>query len=105
MGQALDPAQPDPEHKNRKRDLWASDTRAHGRDGEFDAITKLVPLARFVFVVTVLERYSIAECALLLKLTKNEVAEARSRAISDLAAQLSHSEILASDSTSPARGF
>lgn len=40
---------------------------------------------RFVFVMSVLERYSEQDCALLLEATRGEVVEARSRALQAIA--------------------
>ena len=45
------------------------------------AVTALAPFSRFVFVMAVLEGYSITECALLLGCTRNEVKTASSDAI------------------------
>lgn len=42
------------------------------------------PLQRFVFVMSVLERYSIHECALLLGCTVRDVVEAQVRALTQL---------------------
>jgi hypothetical protein len=43
-----------------------------------DALTRLVPpLPRFVFVMSVLERYSDHECSVLLGRTRRDVSEAR----------------------------
>jgi DNA-directed RNA polymerase specialized sigma24 family protein len=44
-------------------------------------ITQLPAFERFVFVMAVLERYSIQECALLLDCSTREVASARIRAL------------------------
>lgn len=45
------------------------------------AITRLAPIERFVFVMTALERHSVAECALLLNSTRKAVTEARMHAL------------------------
>src|ERR1700730_8566870 len=44
----------------------------------------MAPLHRFVFVMSVLERYSVHECALLLDRTLRDVVEARIEALSQL---------------------
>lgn len=48
------------------------------------AITQLAPLERFVFVMTVLERQSERECAVLVGCTVEVVREARARAQHDI---------------------
>ena len=48
------------------------------------AVMQLPPLERFVFVMSVLERYSIWHCSLLLGCSMKEVSEARRRALSGL---------------------
>lgn len=50
----------------------------------YSAIMRLAPFERFVFVITVLERYSDHESSLLLDCTRKHVAEARIRAIQQL---------------------
>jgi DNA-directed RNA polymerase specialized sigma24 family protein len=51
-----------------------------------DAITRLADLDRFVFVMSVLERYSVHECSLLLSCPAGTVIESRARALMDLVA-------------------
>jgi hypothetical protein len=46
-----------------------------------DCVTRLAPLERFVFVMSVLEHYSDRECSLLLNCTVKDVMDARSRAL------------------------
>jgi hypothetical protein len=46
-----------------------------------DTVASLAPMQRFVFVITVLEKYSEHECALLLGCTSREVREARIQAL------------------------
>jgi DNA-directed RNA polymerase specialized sigma24 family protein len=46
-----------------------------------DAVTRLAPLMRFVFVMSVLERYSDRECSRLLNCTVRDVITARSQAL------------------------
>jgi hypothetical protein len=46
-----------------------------------DCVTRLAPLERFVFVVSVLEHYSDRECSLLLNCTVKDVMDARSKAL------------------------
>jgi hypothetical protein len=49
------------------------------------AITKLAPLERFVYVMSVLEKYSDRECSLLLDCTIHDIVDARARACETLA--------------------
>src|SRR5580700_4929791 len=46
-----------------------------------DTVTRLAPLMRFVFVMSVLERYSDRECSRLLNCTVQDVIDARSQAL------------------------
>lgn len=73
-----------------KRELWGQtqDTSAWGR--EIDAVTRLAPLERFVFVMSVLERYSAWDCSLLLGVSTKKVASAQVRALRHLPARLMH---------------
>jgi DNA-directed RNA polymerase specialized sigma24 family protein len=48
------------------------------------AITRLADLDRFVLVLSVLERYSVYECSLLLGCQASTVIESRARALRDL---------------------
>ncbi len=47
-------------------------------------ILKLAPLERFVFVMSVLEKYSYQECSLLLGCSRQTVANAAARALDQL---------------------
>src|SRR5258705_1705881 len=62
------------------------------RDGdkhfELAAVLLLEDFERFVFVMSVLERYSEHDCALLLGCTRREVETARTRALAKLAESL-----------------
>jgi DNA-directed RNA polymerase specialized sigma24 family protein len=53
------------------------------------AITKLQPFDRFVYVMSVLERYSDRECSILLDCTVEEIADARTRALQRLVSVVS----------------
>jgi DNA-directed RNA polymerase specialized sigma24 family protein len=46
-----------------------------------DAITSLKPFDRFVYVLSVLEKYSDRECSMLLECTVQKVVHARTRAL------------------------
>jgi DNA-directed RNA polymerase specialized sigma24 family protein len=50
-------------------------------DGLAAAITKLPPFDRFVYVLSVLEKYSDRECSILLGCTVEEIMRTRTRAI------------------------
>jgi DNA-directed RNA polymerase specialized sigma24 family protein len=50
-----------------------------------DAITSLPPFDRFVYVLSVLEKYSDRECSMLLECTVERVMAARTRALQALA--------------------
>ena len=51
---------------------------------EVRAIFKLPPLERFVFVMSVLERYSDHDCSILLGCSRRDIATARARAMQQL---------------------
>jgi hypothetical protein len=48
---------------------------------EIAAVLGLEPFERFVYVMTVLERYSDQDCSLLLGCVRRDVLDARSRAL------------------------
>lgn len=68
------------------RNLWAAQG-ASPEHSEIDAVTRLAPLERFVFVMSVLEGYSPWECSLLLGCDIKAVARARRRALANLPAE------------------
>ena len=51
---------------------------------EARAILQLAPIERFVFVMSVLERYSDHDCSILLGCTRKDVTAARARALQQL---------------------
>src|SRR5262249_26983907 len=55
------------------------------RNAAAGAIMRLSPFIRFVFIITVLEKFSDGECAVLLRSTKEEVVKARIRAFQAIA--------------------
>jgi hypothetical protein len=74
---------------SHQRDFWSAEQHGPQRECEIDTVTELAVFERFVFVMSVLERYSIWECALLLGCGMNQIAEARItalRRLPDLAA-------------------
>ena len=50
-----------------------------------NAEIKVAALERFVFVMSILEGYSIPECSILLNCTKQEVTTAQARALQQMA--------------------
>src|SRR5438093_9108098 len=49
------------------------------------AVLGLAPIERFVFVMSVLEGYSLQECSILLSRTREDVANVRARALQNIA--------------------
>jgi DNA-directed RNA polymerase specialized sigma24 family protein len=64
-----------------RRDLWNRGQEEAPGDNEIDAVTQLAPLERFVFVMSILERYSIWDCSVLLGCSMTKVIQARMRAL------------------------
>ena len=60
-------------------------TAAEFGSPELAAITHLKGLDRFVYVLSVLEKYSVRDCAVLLRTHKREIVEAQVRALKDVA--------------------
>ena len=54
------------------------------QQAEVAAVLGLGPFARFVYVITVLERYSDQECSVLLGYTRRDVLAARTRAFQQI---------------------
>jgi DNA-directed RNA polymerase specialized sigma24 family protein len=69
-----------------KQELWEAWPHETGREGAIDAVTKLAPLERFVLVMSIFERHSNWDCALLLGCSMNKVAQARKKALRRLPA-------------------
>jgi DNA-directed RNA polymerase specialized sigma24 family protein len=84
---------PKPEYPNR---ISAVPDRRIGEDSTRDwegslhlyALVELPGFDRFVFVMTVLEKYSVHECSLLLGCSRHDVISARERAFGHLAGKL-----------------
>lgn len=55
-----------------------------GQQAEIAAILELKPFERFVYVMTVLERYSDQECSVLLGCTRRDVLATRVRALTEV---------------------
>ena len=65
------------------------------------AIAGLPLIERFAFVVTVLERYSVSECATLLHRQSGEIARARVEAMQAIATELHASPLTMETSDAP----
>jgi len=64
-----------------KGNLWGPGQHETPQECEIGTVTKLDAFERFVFVLSILERYSKWDCSLLLGCTVNRVAEARMNAL------------------------
>jgi hypothetical protein len=65
----------------QRRELWSAGQRETQKECEIDGVTKLAAFERFVFVMSILERYSNWDCALLLGCSMIQVAQARMKAL------------------------
>jgi len=68
----------DPSAFNSSRNTWAVEQE------EMAAILELRPFERFVYVISVLERYSDQDCSVLLGCARRDVVAARIRAFQQL---------------------
>ena len=66
------------------REPWCDERSETAASATIDAITRLAPLDRFVFVMSVLEGCSNKECSLLLRCSVETVASARMQAFNTL---------------------
>ena len=64
-----------------KRDFWSVEQNQAERSDEINAVTQLPHLERFVFVMSILERYSDWECSVLLGCSIKKVAQSRMRGV------------------------
>ena len=85
---------PLPGHTSGTADLWRSELPQSEAELSINALVKLHPFERFVFVLSVLESYPDRECANLLSCTKQDVRDARVRVLQ---------HVRASDANSTAR--
>ena len=67
--------------RSAKRDLWDAGQYETHRHDAIDAVTRLAPLERFVFVTSILEQYSAWNCSLLLGCSIKKVSVAQRRAL------------------------
>jgi DNA-directed RNA polymerase specialized sigma24 family protein len=85
LEKAIETVSPLSNRPSEKRGSWSAGVReTHGQD-KLNAVAKLAPLERFVFVMCVLECYPDRDCALLLGCNPNEVSQARRTALRRLA--------------------
>src|SRR5260370_25023960 len=59
---AIEIVSPASARTGEKRDLWNAGPHETHRDCDIDAVTKLAPLQRFVFVLLILDRHSNCDC-------------------------------------------
>jgi len=72
---------------------WRADRKHQETQDQHDAITSVLVLAdfdRFVFVMSVLERYTEKECSVLLGCSQQDVREARIRALRQIGEYTKH---------------
>ena len=81
---AIDQVRPAPARKDRRRDAWRSGQDETRGSHEINGVTRLEPVERFIFVLSVLEDYSMQECSLLLGYSMISVAPVRNRALRQL---------------------
>jgi hypothetical protein len=80
--------QPTPDHAQGKPSLPTIDGGAEAEsesDGSLNAVLSLGTFERFVFVMSVLERYSDQDCAILLACSRRDLALARTQAAEHIA--------------------
>jgi hypothetical protein len=70
--------------EGEKRDLWEDAQHDIPRECEIDAVTRLAAFERFVFVMSILERYSHWDSTLLLRGSMKRVTHARMEALRHL---------------------
>jgi hypothetical protein len=75
------------------RDPWSAGRQQTIAGYRIDAVLQLMPLERFVFVLSILERYSVRECSIQLGCSTAKVVEARLRGLRGLSAQIAPSSI------------
>jgi len=72
--------------RDRQRSLWGGDSCETRLRDMVNAVTDLEVLERFVFVMSILEGYSVRECSLLLHCRGENIVQLRMRASTTLAA-------------------
>jgi DNA-directed RNA polymerase specialized sigma24 family protein len=71
---------PESATQSENRDLWF-DQKEPGPQGVINPVTRLTPFERFVFILVILEGYSIRECSVLLGCAVERVVNARIDAV------------------------
>jgi DNA-directed RNA polymerase specialized sigma24 family protein len=66
---------------SERRDLWTLGQAEGNRGDEINTVTQFPALERFVFVLSMLERYSHWECSVLLACSTKKVAQCQTRAL------------------------
>jgi hypothetical protein len=74
---AIESAWHDTARDGQKRDLWSAQQHENEKRCEIDSVTQLPSFERFVFVMSILERYSDWDCSVLLECNMKKVAQAR----------------------------
>jgi DNA-directed RNA polymerase specialized sigma24 family protein len=82
---AIEIVSPVSNRPGEERDPRTAQLQATHGQNKLNSVAKLDPLERFVFVMSVLERYSDRDCALLLGCNPNKVSQARRKALRRLA--------------------
>ena len=67
---------------------------------EIAAVLRLEPFDRFVYVMTVLEHYSIQDCSVLLSCTRRDVLAAQTRALQQICAASASPDVQAPNASS-----
>jgi hypothetical protein len=67
--------------RSERRDLWTLGQPEGNRGDEINTVTQFPAFERFVFVLSILERYSDWECSVLLACSTKKVAECQTRAL------------------------
>ena len=81
---AIEIVSPASDRSSPRRDVWSTEQRWTRRSYEIDTVTKLANFERFVFVISILERYSKLNCSLLLGCSTDKIVQARVRAFRQL---------------------
>jgi DNA-directed RNA polymerase specialized sigma24 family protein len=72
-------------HRPNERPGLCGAGQEKSEQDKINAVTRLASLERFVFVMSILERYSDRDCALLLGCNPNKVSPTRRKALRQLA--------------------
>jgi len=81
---AIEIVSPASDLNGQTRDLWDTGQHETQRECKIDTVTRLDPFERFVFVMSIVERHSNWDCALLLGCNINRVPQARMKPLRQL---------------------